>query len=38
LDLIMSEWGQKDLPEVNIENEQIEQDILLEEEVANENE
>ena len=38
LDLIMSEWGQKDLPEVNIENEQIEQDILPEEEVANENE
>ena len=38
LDLIMQEWGQKDLPEVNIENEQIEQDILPEEEVANENE
>ena len=38
LDLIMQEWGQKDLPEVNIENEQIEQDILPEEEIANENE
>jgi RecA/RadA recombinase len=38
LDLIMQEWGQKDLPEVNIENELIEQDVLPEEEVANENE
>lgn len=38
LDLIMNEWGQKDLPEVNIQNEQIEQDILPEEELTNENE
>ena len=35
LDLIMQEWGQKDLPEVNIQNEQ---DIIPEEEVINENE
>ena len=38
LDFIMNEWGMKDLPEVNIENENIEQDMLPEEEVANENE
>ena len=35
LDLIMTEWGQKDLPEVNIQDEQ---DILPEEEPINENE
>ena len=35
LDLIMREWGQKDLPEVNIDNEQ---DTLPEEELTNENE
>ena len=35
LDLIMQEWGQKDLPEVNIQKEQ---DIVPEEEVINENE
>ena len=34
LDLIMTEWGQKDLPEVNIQ----EQDILLEEEPIHEDE
>ena len=31
----MTEWGQKDLPEVNIQDEQ---DILPEEELINENE
>ena len=33
LDLIMTEWGKKDLPEVNIQDEQ---DILLEEEPIHE--
>ena len=35
LDLIMTEWGQKDLPEVNIQEQEV-QDILPEEEPIHE--